>query len=300
MKNNSNTIAVVVTYNRKELLYECIEALLEQIYSCDILIVDNNSTDGTYEYIKNLILSNPSIKYIRLEENIGGAGGFNYGIKQAVSFGYEYIWIMDDDCIPKRNALQALLAADSELDHNYGWLASEVLWVDHTLCKMNIPKFDRQLHNRYTYPRLKQASFVSILFRRNIVNIVGLPIKEFFIWGDDVEYTRRITQIYKYPAYYVSSSQVIHKMKSNNGSNIAIDGIERLPRYELAFRNEMYLYKQEGIKGVIYYHLKIAFNCMKILFLAKSDRLKRLKSLFIGYKNGLCFNPSVEYADDKS
>lgn len=76
--------AVVVTYNRKELLKKNIEALLKQTYKeFDIYIIDNASTDGTYEYIKEYIDSN-QIHYENTNKNLGGAGGFNFGIKKVV------------------------------------------------------------------------------------------------------------------------------------------------------------------------------------------------------------------------
>ena len=57
-------IAVVVTYNRKELLKECINALKKQSYkNCKILVVDNGSTDNTYDY-RVLRISHPQAKRI--------------------------------------------------------------------------------------------------------------------------------------------------------------------------------------------------------------------------------------------
>lgn len=67
-------VAVVVTYNRKELLKECIEALLNKSSKkCDVLVIDNNSNDGTYEYIKKYI-DDKKIIYKNTGENLGGAG----------------------------------------------------------------------------------------------------------------------------------------------------------------------------------------------------------------------------------
>ena len=88
-------VAVVVTYNRKELLKECIEALIKQEYNdCEILIVDNASTDGTKDYINQYIKENKII-YKNTGSNLGGAGGFNYGMKEACKLGCDYIWNMD-------------------------------------------------------------------------------------------------------------------------------------------------------------------------------------------------------------
>ena len=99
---------IVVTYNRKELLLECLEHLFDQSYGSDIIVVDNNSDDGTEEALRELI-EKKKIQYINTGANLGGAGGFQYGIKYATESGYDYLWIMDDDSMPTSNALEELL-----------------------------------------------------------------------------------------------------------------------------------------------------------------------------------------------
>ncbi len=102
---NSKTAAVVVTYNRKDLLEKCIDRLRQQKNAaCDIIIVDNASTDGTADMIK-CQYNVPEVIYMNTGANLGGAGGFQYGVKQAVLLGYEYVWIMDDDTLPQETAL---------------------------------------------------------------------------------------------------------------------------------------------------------------------------------------------------
>ena len=140
MEKLKKVIAVIVTYNRKELLKECVEAVLNQDYkNCDILIVDNASTDGTREYVKEL-LKNNRVHYMNTGANLGGAGGFNFGIKEAYKLGCDFIWIMDDDCIVHKDSLVNLLNANDILNGEYGFLSSKVLWKDNNICKMNVPK----------------------------------------------------------------------------------------------------------------------------------------------------------------
>ena len=98
-------VAVVVTYNRKEKLINCIEALLAQKGGApDILVVDNASTDGTPEAIAGYIEAGDVI-YYNTGRNLGGAGGFEHGAREAVEMGYKYAWLMDDDCVPEKKAL---------------------------------------------------------------------------------------------------------------------------------------------------------------------------------------------------
>ena len=102
--------AVVVTWNRKALLLECLECLRRQTAKADILVVDNASTDGTGEALRPMIEAG-EIAYVNTGKNLGGAGGFQFGVKAAVEAGCDYVWIMDDDSMPTPTALEALLSA---------------------------------------------------------------------------------------------------------------------------------------------------------------------------------------------
>lgn len=292
--------AVVVTYNRVTLLKQCISALFQQTVDCDVLLVDNASTDGTAEWVKENEM--PRLHYRSTGANIGGAGGFNFGMRWAVEAGYEYVWIMDDDCLPNPDALQKLLEADGVLGgpENYGFLSSAVLWTDGTGCRMNRQKMDRRCREseglrQQGIVRVVQATFVSLLFPAKVIRRVGLPIKDFFIWGDDVEYTRRLSLRAKIPCYMVRGSRVIHAMKENNGSNLATDVPERIGRYRYAFRNEAYLYRKEGIRGVFYYLAKCGWNVVKIFLFAKSHRAERFSVMFSAIMEGMRFRPREEY-----
>ena len=284
-------LAVVVTYNRKELLSECIEALLKQ--ECDfldVLIVDNASTDGTRRYIDKYI-KNKRVLYENTGSNIGGAGGFNYGMKKGVELGYDYIWLMDDDTIVKKDSLTNLLKADEYLKGNYGFLSSRTLWTDGSICLMNKQK-EKLFQKKSKYPKIRFASFVSFFVKTDIIKEVGLPIKDFFIWSDDVEYSMRIQK--KYNCYLVEDSEVIHKTKSNIGPNIAKDD-ERIDRYYYLFRNEMYIAKHNNLLRKFYMLAVIIVLSLRVIFKSKNYKSKKLKVISKGVKDGFKFNPKVEY-----
>lgn len=290
--------AVVVTYNRLTLLKKNLASLMNQKcdIDLDILVIDNLSTDGTGKYVKGI--KDYRIKYFCTGKNIGGAGGFNYGMRKAVEAGYKWIWLMDDDTVPEANALQELLKVDSKLQDDYGFISSRVLWKDGTQCLMNCPKYKNKTINQdnlqSSLTHITQASFVSLLIRRNTVKVIGLPIKDFFIWGDDVEYTRRISLRYNKKCYIVRESIVYHLMNINRGSNIAIDDISRISRYRYAYRNEGYTFRQEGMYGRSYYLLKCLFNLLRILLKSRDCKKKRINTLIKGIIDGIHFNPSIE------
>ena len=235
----NRVVAVIVTYNRKNLLIKCIKSIMQQSSGTpDVLIIDNASTDGTKEVLDELYSSDSRVKYMNTGSNLGGAGGFSYGINVAVNLGYDYLWVMDDDTLPENTALEELLKAARLLNDDFGFLSSFVKWTDGSPCVMNIPSLSpfwsegniqKQFENHMI--RVESASFVSMFIRSEIVRHVGLPIKEFFIWADDIEYALRITKRYK--SYYVFDSQVVHAIRNNIPAYIIEeDNIERLKRYK--------------------------------------------------------------------
>ena len=295
VSKEKKVIAVIVTYNRKELLKECIEAILDQNYkNCDILVVDNNSTDGTYDYIKKLI--GKRVIYKNTGANLGGAGGFNYGIKEAYNLKYDYIWIMDDDCIVHKDSLDEFLKADKKLNGNYGFLSSKVLWQDGSLCVMNKQKkkFAKWLKDFETnYQTIEMASFVSMFIKSETIKKYGLPIKEFFIWTDDWEFSRRISR--KEKCYYISSSVVTHKCKENIGASIDTVEGDRIDRFKYLYRNDVVLYRGEGLKGLFLLKLRLFLHKLRVYKSNKKDKKIRIKIMKNAVKDGKKFHPEIEY-----
>lgn len=290
----NNTCAVVVTYNRAELLQQCIVFLLQQNHPCDILIVDNASTDNTADIVKGF--NDPRIVYYNTGENIGGAGGFNFGIKKAVESKYEYVWVMDDDTFAQPDTLEQFFIADEKLNGNYGWLSSKALWTDGTICEMNRQvALSRKSITDFS-PELipaRSASFVSMFFRAAVIREVGLPIKEFFIWADDVEYSLRISRSHQ--CFVVSKSTVVHAMGSNLATDYVKLSVDRLPRAFYAARNRFYIQRREGIIGLCRYGKRFLLDFIKILLKASDHKFKRLYILIKGLIAGLFFFPGIEF-----
>ena len=303
--NKTDVIAIIVTYNRLELLKRNIASVLsQQNCQCDLLVVDNASTDGTKEYLEIMMRENSRLQCLFLAENTGGAGGFHHGIKTAFANDYRFFWLMDDDTIPNPDCLQQLMKANDAVGgpDSYGFLSSAVFWVDGKACLMNRPKIKKNYYEKLEYLKaglvlIEQATFVSLLLPRETILKAGLPIKEYFIWGDDIEYTRRIAVRLRIPSYLVGTSTVVHHMSNNEGSSISKDDIERINRYNYAFRNENHTYRKEGVKGFLYYTGKCTINIFRSIKYAKNHRLKRIGIIVKNYFLGIWFNPRQEYID---
>lgn len=196
----SETVAaVVVTYNRKQLLTECLDALLSQTRSVDkIILIDNASTDGTPEMLKERgYLDNSVIDYVRLPENTGGAGGFHEGVKLGYESGYDWLWLMDDDAIANKDALQNLLKNPLDENNIYGSTAAKdgvLSWP-----MTSYPKNTRQIiHLQNNLPKtigVYVIPFIGLLINKSLVGEIGLPEKGYFLAFDDVEYCLRARKI---------------------------------------------------------------------------------------------------------
>jgi len=227
-----NTVcAVVVTYNRKNLLLECLEAIRRQTRPVDaIYIIDNASTDGTPEVLKengyipelppfnlsepyeiehkisNLVDGNPiNVFYVRMYENTGSAGGFYEGVKRGYERGYDWLWLMDDDGLPEKDCLMNLYKCTNDLNIVGSLVvasdnSSELTWKLRVVDSLgnfiprtyfsNVEEVKRHAKNGIYYGI--PNFFNSIIIKKDVISIVGFPNKDLFIWGDEVEYAMRL------------------------------------------------------------------------------------------------------------
>jgi len=284
--------AVVVTYNRKELLKECLDALLAQTRPVDsIILMDNASTDGTPEFLEKMgYLSNPVIDYVRLPENTGGAGGFHYGIKRGYEKGFDWLWLMDDDAEPMEDSLELLLIGGQAInDENIGALASVVIDNNGNICNTCRGNFGFNRWNLIQTPlppesykmnnkiKIEFASFVGILISRNVIQRIGFPDAKFFIYHDDVEYCYRINQVSS--LYLINKSFILHKITKNKDYDIKNILYFNFKRTSL----KKFILQNIGIRNVIYLNIKYKrnINILKIMF----SLLKRSAGVILFDKN---------------
>lgn len=206
--NESRIAAVVVTFNRKVLLCECLEALLRQSFAVDsIFVVDNASSDGTETLLRERgYLNNPRIQYLRLESNLGGAGGFHAGMSAAYEKGFEWIWLMDDDTEPYADALEQMRQCMGE--PGVAAIANQKLNTRSSVTQdglrlLSAPEAGGQ------HALVKYSSFVGLLVSRWAIAKVGLPRPEFFIHYDDTEYCIRLREAGN--ILLAADSCVVHK-----------------------------------------------------------------------------------------
>ena len=193
-------VAVVVTWNRAEMLARILRAIDAQDTRPDtVVVVDNASTDATPQVLVELTdeLATP-LQVLRLDRNTGGAGGFNAVLAAALEHDADLFWLMDDDGQPEPDCLSTLLPHVGR----YDFLGPAVVADDdpRRLCfPIRIPGTARVVHDLGDVERAAKDGlleevvipFNGVLLTRDLVSRIGLPREEFFIWGDDVEYLWR-------------------------------------------------------------------------------------------------------------
>ena len=180
---NTNVLAIIVTFNRLQLLQRCINHLQAQTGMCHILVINNSSTDGTEAFLQL-----NKIDFIT-QSNSGSAGGWNRGMKEGWKRDYNFIWMMDDDGFPHENALKNLLPYMSGTD---------TIAVSSVVVKEDAPN-----ELVFPMPKLNRKGF-PILFalKRKITSLDELDIGK------------------KYPYIHPFNGALINLQKAKNIGNI--------------------------------------------------------------------------------
>lgn len=239
-------VAVVVAYNRAELLAEVLDALgAQRAGLAKVVVVDNASTDASAEVAR---AAGDLVDLVSLPRNTGGAGGFAAGMAVALAdHEPDWLWLMDDDTVPTEEALAELLNAVEGTEHVVA--GSRVVWHDGTEHPMNTPrekpfvgKDERVAAARRGGIPIRSTSFVSMLVRADVVREIGLPIADYFIWNDDFEYSTRALRGRR--GLHVPASVVVHKTKVL-GATDADPG----PRFYYEVRNKLWMFRRSQSLG---------------------------------------------------
>ena len=220
-------------------------------------------------------------------------------MKLAYDLKFDWFWCMDDDTIPTVTALECMLASPKASEQSTGYLASAVYWKDGALHRTNFPP------HLGPYPelfedlkggciKLSSTTFVSMLVTRRAVSDAGFPIKEMFIWFDDIEFTSRISR--KYNGYLVLSSSVVHKTAANNPGVDSFSDVtlETLTKYCFGARNKIFFLKTMKMPWV-HQALVVAgviFKMLRPIVFRKTPRVTL--TLLVWCLRGIWFNPPIE------
>jgi len=299
--NHKVVYAVVVTYKRKNLLEQVLNGLLAQTYYLTkIIIVDNNSQDGTQELIEKIIAERHSqdceIEYHNTMANLGGAGGFEYGFKAADADDreYDYLWLMDDDLLPAQECLEILVSSAGigaeivqPLRINLDGSCAELSPVVYNLSAPWLinPKresvMQKMLKEQPTEPfEIAGIPFEGPLISRSVIKEIGYPNPAFFIFNDDLDFALRARK--SGAKIICQPNAVATRLLLNNQGN----DLKSWKGYFM-LRNHFYILRQHGENFLVKLRpiAMVATFCFLYLFKGDFKLVKTCFRAFIDSKN---------------
>ena len=310
MKNRETVCDVVVTYNRKKLLKECLEALIKQTRPIQaIYLIDNASTDGTPNlllekgYIKELPpknLSNPwekefeiknltdedtiKLYYVRMHENTGGAGGFHEGVKRGYEKGYDWLWLMDDDVEPLPYAHETMMkyADISKCIHpSKEYINGDrFFWAGYIDEQNGFALINNEdfIYNK-EWITVNYGCFEGMLLHKDVIEKIGYPDKKLFFIGDDTIYGYKSSQYTN--NLYIKDVCFIKKI-DKRGKDIS-----RLYVY-LYSRNILAYVSKKIAKNKFKWFVMSNYKLIRMqIHILKSLQFIKIKDSFNGYIDGL-------------
>ena len=197
----------------------CLESLRRQDYPhFNLLVVDNDSTDGSVERIK---LAMPSLEILQTGANLGFGGGCNAGIKHALARGADYIWLINSDATVDPGALSALVRV-AEQNPALGAVGSVLYEADqHDRIQLwgggTVNLWLGRSQHRISPGPLDFISGASVLLRRTVLEKVGLfDQTTFFMYWEDTDLGFRLRQA-GWQLAVAEDSRVWHKQSASLG-----------------------------------------------------------------------------------
>ena len=256
---------VLVTFNRIAKLKIALDCYEKQTFlPCQLIVVDNASTDGTVEYLKKW--EKEKGKFIKnviyLDKNTGGSGGFYTGLKESLKYDFDYVWVSDDDAFPDKDAFEI---ANKWLNKNKNKNISAVcgtvinrgkIDIFHRRRLIKVLGFLLQLfvprrEYKKEYFNFNLYTYVGTFLNVSKLNETELTKKEYFIYCDDTEHSYRMSLVGD--IYCVPKIRIIHDGPLNNGR----DGVSWKLYYGI--RNSIDFVKTD-FPRIYYFTYKIYFR----------------------------------------
>lgn len=317
---NMNVVSIIVTYgDRFHLLKEVIDACYKEGVN-KIIVVDNDSEESSKEQLKKFEKQNQDrLKVIYLDENYGSAGGFKRGLEEAYNDkGCEFIWLLDDDNKPQKDSLKALKEFWCSLQDNdknikvslLSFRKDRILYKEAVMTNnpdlvlgrknsflgfhfIDLPqKVLRLFKRKFGIKAFKEdksikngkvavAPYGGMFFHKNIINVIGYPNEEFFLYADDHEWSYRITKnggsIYLILNSLVNDIDTSWNIPKKNKASVNVIASGNNLRVFYSIRNRVFFETKNLAKSNFIYKLNMNMYLF-LIFIANREKCSLIKN----------------------
>jgi len=226
IKRKENDLWVItVNWNQPELTKSCVESLLNnEVVTTNLVIVDNGSSDGSYETFLGIF---PDLHIIQSSKNIGFAGGFNLGIKYALHNGAEYIYMLNNDTETPAGMLDTLMAQTHKVNADicspaiYFADSPHKIWsVGGYFNSLLSAPFDAHRRNKpipYKPTRREFLSGCALVIHKDVFKKIGFFDEAFFLYYEDMDFIKRAHDA-DLDLWLIPQSKLLHKVSGSSES----------------------------------------------------------------------------------
>lgn len=259
---------VVLNWNGKDFVRECLDSLTKQTHKAEIIVVDNGSVDGSLELIEK---NYPKIHLIKEKKNRGFAGGVNIGIRYAIGKGADAVALFNNDAVADKDWLKNLVVA-LEGSPETGIATCRLMRKDkkridstgdlYTIWGMPFPRGRDQKFSKVFAERefVFGASGGASLYRTKMLKEIGVFDEKFFAYYEDVDISFR-AQLADWKVLYEPSSIAYHAVGASSERIHGFATVQSMKNLPILFWKNMPL----GLVPKVYprffvFHLSIFFS----------------------------------------
>ncbi len=278
---------IIVNWNKRDDTLKLLRSLEGIVYdNHDTVVVDNASTDGSAAAIREQF---PGIELVVNTDNLGGTGGFNSGMRHALTNrNYKYVWLLDNDAEVELNTLSELVDA-MEQDETIGIAGSRIIDSDRRDITVEAGAFLNQdsigvkplfrnlrnVHNANVITEVDYVAICSAIVRTSALNRVGLMDERYFFFWDDMDWGMQFKD-HGFKVVSVMNSIVYHPAFTEKRGLMA--------DYYYNIRNSLLTYTKHNDlrKRISIFYKYLRYKCTTLIFLGLNGREDTMKLGFEG------------------